>query len=179
MGQAISAAAPFVSLGAQVVGTGASVYGGIQQQKAAAKNSRYAARVAKKNEARALLAAKDAERRGERDAARAKKASERLKGRQRAVLAANGVDVGSGSSVDILEDTTRIGKADALAIRENAKREADDYRAQGESYSDEYKINKKRAKQGIDPFEVGATALTGITAVASKWYQFSDEGVFG
>lgn len=176
MGQAVAAA---VSIGTSVVGTGVSVYGGIQQQKAAAKNSKYAAKVAKKNEARALLAAKDAERRGERDAARAKKASDRLKGRQRAVLAANGVDIGSGSAVDILEDTTRIGKADALAIRENAKREADDYRAQGESFSDEYKMNRKRAKQGIDPFEVGATALTGATAVASKWYQFSSEGVFG
>lgn len=176
MGQAVAAA---VSIGTSVAGAGASVYGNIQAQKAAAKNSKYTAKVAKKNELRAQLAAKDAEQRGNRDAARAAKASERLKGRQRAVLAANGVDVGAGSALDILEDTTRIGKADALAIRENARREADDYRAQGESFNDEYKINRKRAKQGIDPFEVGATALTGATAVASKWYQFSSEGVFG
>ena len=176
MGQAVAAS---LSIGTQIAGAGLSVYGNIQQQKVAAKNSKYAAKVAKKNEARALLAAKDAERRGERDAARARKASERLKGRQRAVLAANGVDVGQGSAVDILEDTTRIGKADALAIRENARREADDYRAQGESFNDEYKINRKRARQGIDPFEVGATALTAGTQVAAKWYQFSSEGAWG
>jgi hypothetical protein len=176
MGQAVAAA---VSIGTSVAGAGASIYGNIQAQKAAAKNSKYSAGVAKRNALRAELAAKDAESRGKRDEARANRAAQRLKGRQRAVLAANGVDVGEGSALDIQEDTTRIGKADALTIRENARREAADYRAQGENFTDEYKINKKRASAGVDPFEVGATALTGVTQVASKWYQFQNEGVFG
>lgn len=45
-------------------------------------------------------------------------------GTQRAAIAASGVDVNSGSSVDVQADTAYTGELDAMTIRANAAREA-------------------------------------------------------
>ena len=45
-------------------------------------------------------------------------------------MAANGVDLSSGSPLDILGDTAMYGELDALTIRSNAEREAYGYRVQ-------------------------------------------------
>src|SRR5690606_41429657 len=48
----------------------------------------------------------------------------RLAGSQRATLAANGVDVGSGTALALVDETYTLGEADALTIRYNAMNEA-------------------------------------------------------
>lgn len=45
-------------------------------------------------------------------------------GTQRASLAANGIDLGSGTAEDMIGDTWSMGEADALTIRYNAMQEA-------------------------------------------------------
>lgn len=51
-------------------------------------------------------------------------------GTQRSVQAANGIDVNSGSSAQIQDDTAMLGELDALTIQNNAAREAYGYRVQ-------------------------------------------------
>ncbi|UEH06668.1 hypothetical protein [Pseudomonas sp. HN8-3] len=49
-------------------------------------------------------------------------------GTQRSVQAANGIDVNSGSSAQLQDDTAMLGELDALTIQNNAAREAYGYR---------------------------------------------------
>lgn len=51
-------------------------------------------------------------------------------GTQRSVQAANGIDVNSGSSAQLQDDTAMLGELDALTIQNNAAREAYGYRVQ-------------------------------------------------
>ena len=51
-------------------------------------------------------------------------------GTQRSVQAANGIDVNSGSSAQMQDDTAMLGELDALTIQNNAAREAYGYRIQ-------------------------------------------------
>lgn len=51
-----------------------------------------------------------------------------MAGTQRANLAANGIDLGSGTAQDIVDETYTLGEADALTIRFNAMNEAWGYR---------------------------------------------------
>ena len=51
-------------------------------------------------------------------------------GTQRSAQAANGIDVNSGSSALIQDDTAMLGELDALTIQNNAAREAYGYRVQ-------------------------------------------------
>lgn len=51
-------------------------------------------------------------------------------GTQRSVQAANGIDVNSGSSAQMQDDTAMLGELDALTIQNNAAREAYGYRVQ-------------------------------------------------
>lgn len=53
-------------------------------------------------------------------------------GTQRSVQAANGIDVNSGSSAQLQDDTAMLGELDALTIQINAAREAYGYRVQAQ-----------------------------------------------
>lgn len=53
-------------------------------------------------------------------------------GTQRAVQAANGIDVNSGSAAQLQDDTAMIGELDALTIQNNAAREAYGHRIQAD-----------------------------------------------
>ena len=53
-------------------------------------------------------------------------------GTQRSVQAANGIDVNSGSSAQLQDDTAMLGELDALTIQNNAAREAYGYRVQAQ-----------------------------------------------
>ena len=87
-----------------------------------------------------------------------------LLSRQRATLAANGVDVTQGSAAAVRADTERIGDLDVARIRENARREAVGLRQQGE-------MNARTLRAGANAAlaQAGATLLTaGIDA----WGQY-------
>src|SRR5262245_14171461 len=53
-------------------------------------------------------------------------------GTQRAGFASQGVDVGTGSALDVQADAAYLGELDALTIRNNAAREAHGYQVEAE-----------------------------------------------
>lgn len=123
------------SLGAQLAGGLLGAFGAFQAGRADAGASKYQAQVARNNAAFAEAQAAELERRAEinaRDAIergqqiQVDKALEyrKLIGRQIAALAANGVDVGDGSSLEIISDTHALAALDQETIRANAEREA-------------------------------------------------------
>ncbi len=82
-----------------------------------------------------------------------------LIGSQRASFAAQGVDVGSGSAVDVQEDTARQGELDALTIRTNAAREAWGYTVESEGETLQAEDTRKLGKlQAENTRQVGLAA---------------------
>ena len=59
---------------------------------------------------------------------------------QRSVLAANNLDMSTGTAVEILGDTAAIGEQDALTIRANAAREAWGLRSQANDYLNQGRV---------------------------------------
>lgn len=186
-----------ITVATAVVGTAIAAKSASDQAKAARGQAAYAAGVARNNaiiadqqaeSARAFAerSALDAEARGIAEEQRVRRQTAQLVGRQRAVLAANGVQVDAGSALDITTDSKAIGEIDALTVRSNAAREALGYREQGaqdayalqlrgRGYESEAVLadyaGANAAAQGRSA--VAGTLITGATSVASKWYDYS------
>lgn len=74
------------------------------------------------------LQAESAITRGRQEETEAKKKTKILIGRQRAALSAQGIEISSGSALDIQIETAEAGAVDALTIKNNAFREATGHR---------------------------------------------------
>lgn len=96
-----------------------------------------------------------------------------MMGDQRAALAANGVDLGTGSATEILATTKSMGERDALTIRDNAARQAWAYKNQAMGYAAEAGADTSSAN-GINPIMSGATSLiNSATSVSGSWYNYN------
>lgn len=99
---------------------GSSIYSAQSQSQAADYN----AAIQRRNAQMSDRAAQDAEQRGRVEADRRRDLAQRQLGQQRAAAAASGIDLASGTALDIQEGTAEIGEIDALTIENNAAREA-------------------------------------------------------
>ncbi len=103
---------------------GLQAAGQIQAGRAAGAQADFRAEVARTNAMVAGVRAEDALDRGGIEETRFRRQVDNLKGRQRAAFASNGILLGEGSALTVLEDTAMLGELDALTIRSNAEREA-------------------------------------------------------
>jgi hypothetical protein len=74
--------------------------------------------------------AADAIARGHEAELRSRAGTRGLVGSQRASFAAQGIDIGDGSAQDVVSNDAALGELDALAIRNNARRQAYGYQTQ-------------------------------------------------
>jgi len=114
-----------------------SAVSSIQQGKAAAAAGDYKNAVARNNATLAQRRADDARQRGEIAENEKRKETALIIANQRAVLAANGIVVDTGSALDITTDTAEVGEVDALTLRANFEREALGFEAQGMNFINE------------------------------------------
>lgn len=121
---------PLIVYAAAAAVSAYSAYDSSQNAKAQAE---YQSDVAQANATMAGYQREDALRRGEEDAQQAARQAERMRGTQVARLASNGLDITSGSSLSILEDTAFFGAQDVQTIRNNAAREAWGYSVQADN----------------------------------------------
>lgn len=98
--------------------------------------------VAKQNAAAVENQAKDAASRGAVAEERHRMQVRQFMGRQRAAMAAGGLQLDSGTPLDLQTDTARMGELDALMIRNNAAREAWGYRVKAQNYLTQGKLDK-------------------------------------
>lgn len=161
-----------------ILGTGLQVVGGLQQAKAAEAQARYQAAIAHNNQIIANRNADDSRKRGEEAAQEQLRKTSALQGRQRAVMAAFGLDIASGSPLDVLEDTASYGTLDALTIKNNAERQAIGYSAQAMNFEAEGNMANMRASsiRSAAPIQAFSTALGGFQSVASNWYRSAGVG---
>lgn len=166
LGTALGAVAPAL----QVVGAGASALGAFKSSQNNQAAYKAQAQVAQNNALIAGWQAQDALVRGDRAAQTSRSKTRQLKGTQRAALAANGVDLGEGSALNILTDTDYFGAVDAGTIKDNAAREAWVLRNQATGYSAEAGMLKDRASDESPWMAAGTSLLTSAGKVASNWY---------
>ena len=92
-------------------------------------------------------------------------------------MAANGIDLGEGSAVDVLTSTDYMGERDALTIRNTAAKRAYGYRTQGTSYQDSARMRDATAG-AINPTAAAATSLLGSAGqVSDYWYKSKAAGM--
>ena len=113
----------------------ASVGSGYAQAKAYEMQGDYQRRMGELNAKLSEAQADDALKRGEKAVVQHKKQVKKLIGAQRTSLAAQGVELDSGSALDIQEESAQLGQIDALTIRNNAWREAWGFRTQALTHS--------------------------------------------
>lgn len=152
---AIGALGSIVSL----VGTGVAAYGQYQAGQAQAAAAKY-------TQKQQNMLAEDALRRGAAAEEAQRRKAAALASRQKAVMAAGNVDLGSGSPLDIIGDTAMLGELDAQTIKNNAQRESTYHRANAD-------LAGLEASSAKSAGTIGAfgTVLSGIGGLADKWYK--------
>jgi hypothetical protein len=168
MGFSSSSAATY-STAAQGSGAVTSAIGAY----ASAQANRSQANIADTNARLSELGAQAALLQGQTEEMRSRLATANLKSTQRVSFAANGVDLGEGSSARTLTSTDLLGEVDANTIHANAVRAAFGYRTQALNYSNDA-LMRRAGPRGLT---AGAAALlSGAGQVASSWYQFNKTG---
>lgn len=139
-------AAAAIPLWVQIAGLAVTAVGAVQQTRAASAAADATEAQAAENAKFAEAQANNATRQGLVDEDRRRAETRAMLARQRVALAANNVDMSTGTPLELLGDTAAIGEQDALTIRANAAREAWGYRAQGVNYKNEGAMAKAAAK---------------------------------
>lgn len=97
----------------------------------------------------------------------------KLKSSQRVGMAANGIDLGSRTAVNVLTSTDVMGEIDANTVEANAIRAAFGYRTQSVNEMNTAGLASAVA-DGISPFGSATGSLLGNAGkVADSWYRYS------
>lgn len=150
-------------IGSSIVQGIASLFGASAEADAQRQQAEYNANVSEFNAKLSEMQTEDAYKRGDRDAQKLKSQAKTFKGTQRAKLAAQGIEVDSGSAAEIQEQTEVLSAQDAMTIKNNAAREAFGYKVQTMQY-------RQAAKYGMQAGENAARATMlggGLRAVGS------------
>lgn len=152
-----------LALAASVVGAGVSAYGAYQTSKAGKAAADYNAELGN-------IKARDAVTRGENEQQRVGAQQASVRARQSANMAANGLDLSSGSPLSVLEQTDYYGLQDQYTVANNANREAWGYRASAAG-------DAAAARAANPAMAAGASLLGSAGQVADRWYRYSAGGV--
>lgn len=154
-----------------VAGTALSAVSASNQSAAASNQAKYQSQVFRNNAILAQRAADRAREQGNIDAQNKAIETRRLIARQQSVLAGNGLDISSGTPLDIVGDTAAIGNTDKQTILNNAQVTADNYLAQGGNFNAQAQLASNSANGG--QLDMYGNILSGVGTVAQKWYQYS------
>lgn len=175
MGTVLSA----VFKAAVTIGTIASttmgVVSSVQSGKAQKAQYDYQAKVAKKNAQIAQANADQKRQEGIEEARQQRMKTLRAVGSQQAAMAANGIDISSGTALDVIEDTAAMGELDALTTRYNYESQAVGLEQQANNFNNQAYLDsfagQNAYKSGmINAAGTGFKGLADTASVASKWY---------
>lgn len=159
-----------LSLGMQAAGAVSGAVGGFYSAKMTKNQLAFEADMARINARVAELGARAAFERGHKEVANLTLQAGQLKSRQRAAMAANGVDLGEGNAAEVQASTDIMRELDKQTLEANAVRSAWGYRVEGANLQSQA-LMKEGSAAGISPFMAGASSLlTSAGQVASSWY---------
>lgn len=128
------------------------------------------ARLADDNAEAALLA-------GQKEVQQVQLRGAQVKSSQRTSLAANGVDLGVGSALNVQDSTDVLTQVDANTANVNALRTAWGYRTQGVGYQNQALLDRAQAKNVNPWLAAGGTLLTSASSIATKRYELQKVGL--
>lgn len=151
-----------------VAATATQMAGQLQSGIYANQMSRYAAQTAQANKALTREGALDAIDRGQGAQQRLGREVAQRVGQQTARIAANNVDISTGSAARTIEDTRMIGREDSDILAENMRREVRGFQIDAWSFESGRRAHLAEGKQAIAAAIFGAatTALGGVTQYA-------------
>lgn len=159
------------STGLMALGVINSVAGSYFAARQAKAQLRFQADMAETNARLAETAAQQELLRGQREYGTSRLKTAALKSAQRVGMAANGIDLGSDTALNVLTTTDVMGEIDANTIAANAVRAAWGYRTQGVNMANEAMV-KRAAGDAVSPASSATTALvSGAGSVAQSWYR--------
>ena len=152
-----------------LIGVAVSVYGTMQQSKAAKNQAKFQQAQADQKAEVGRRNARAIEAQGKVDANKHRARDEQGKANELISMVAQGGDITSGSNIDLLADYAGAGEQDALQVEDNANRKG--YNARVNAGYDSNQANLFGAKAAsINPGMDGATtAISGLSSVASNW----------
>lgn len=166
------------SLAMQGFGVGAQATGAYFQAQGQKSTLNAQAHIDDVNAALADMSAQSALLSGQREEQASNLDIAQLKSTQKASMAANGIDLGSTTAVNVLTSTDVIGQWKASTIAANAMRRAFGYQTTGLGYTNDA-LDKRATAGAINPFfNVAGSLVSGAGKVADSWYKFKKEGAF-
>jgi hypothetical protein len=170
-----------------VIGIGASLAGGIlgaEGAKVTAQDTQnmynYQAGVAQINSKIDLQNADYARNQGEIQATQFGLKEAQTEGNIKVAQAASGLDVNSGSAVDVQRSQHTLGQMDMTQIRSNAAKTAYDYDVKSVADLNQSTLDVMGGQNAIvaGQYQADASILGSVGSVASKWNSGSTAGMF-
>lgn len=154
--------------------TGFQVLGSIQQGKAEKASAEYNASVAAAN---AEIAKQKTAMAGAAATAQTEQAQLKTRAQIGGIItsqAASGINVGSGSALDVRSSARDLGQLNAITVRSNAARTAYGYQTEAMSYDAQSKLDKFQGSSAMTASEInaGGTVLGGLGDAANRYAQF-------
>lgn len=170
----------YASLASTLLGGVSGAVGSIQQGQAAKAAGNYNAEVADANAAQAKNNATIASQSGDEQAGMQEQKTRALVGAEEANTAASGIDVNSGSAVDVRASSTDLGMLDAITVRSQATREAYGYNTQAASLSNQATVDRAEgeASESAGVINAGSTLLGAGGSAASNFAKYQLQGGF-
>lgn len=165
---------PYVSAAAAIVGVGMSAYGMYAQGQAQQQQADYQSAVAQRNADNAAMQAADRERTGQIEEKQMRLKTEQMIGQAKSDLSGSGVQIGTGSPLDVVKDAAAWGEWDVQQHRWNVAKDIwninntkDNYTAQSSLYQMQ---GQNAAQAGM--WGAGTSLISGAGTVADKWYTY-------
>lgn len=98
-----------------------------------------------------------------------------LKSRQRAAMAANGIDLGVGSAAEVQASTDIMKEIDANTTISNSVRSAWGIRSQAMNYQNEALVKRASASAISPGMNLFSSLLSGVGKVAESWYALNPD----
>lgn len=164
-----------------IVSTTMGIVSSIQEGNARQAEYNYQAEVAKQNAKIAQANADQKRQEGIEESRLQRLKTLQAVGSQQAAMAANGLDVSSGTALDIVEDTATMGELDALTTRYNYESQALGLEQQAYNFKNQSNLDilagQNAQKAGtINAAAVGFGGLSRTASVAADWYSPSSIG---
>jgi hypothetical protein len=169
-----------VGMGASAGGSLLGFLGAKQEGAAQSQMYQYQGGIAQLNKKIALQNADYAREVGEQESVRYGMKARFAEGKTKAAQGASGIDLGSGSSVDVRTSQHDIAQMDLATIRNNAARKAYGYEVEGvqdEAQSNLYGMAASNAEKAGNIKAMGSL-ISGVSSVSSKWLQGQSVGIY-
>ena len=166
---------------ATVASTTLGIVNGVQQGKATQAQYNYQAQIDRKNAKIAEANAAQARQEGIEESRMQRIKTLQKVGAQQTAMAANGIDISTGTALDTIEDTAAMGELDALTTRYNAETKGLAYDHQANNFNNQANLDvfagKNAYKTGMmNAVGTGLDGIGKIGKVATNWYSSNSIG---